>query len=72
MAPIGALAVVEAGELRLQAVVLSSDGAQRIVASDACEPADAEGLGSRVADELTKLGAADLISGSRNQVSNES
>jgi hydroxymethylbilane synthase len=68
MAPIGALAVVEGGELRLQAVVLSSDGAQRIVASDACEPADAEGLGHRVADQLTKLGAAQLISGSRHQV----
>jgi hydroxymethylbilane synthase len=72
MAPIGALAVVEAGELRLQAVVLSSDGAQRIVASGACDPADAEGLGSSVADQLTKLGAAQLISGSRNQVPNES
>ena len=72
MAPIGALAVVEGGELRLQAVVLSSDGAKRIVASDACEPADAEGLGHRVAAQLTKLGAAQLISGSRNQVPNES
>jgi hydroxymethylbilane synthase len=72
MAPIGALAVVEHGELRLQAVVLSSDGAQRIVARGASQPADAEGLGSRVAEELTKLGAAKLIGGSRGQVSNES
>ncbi len=72
MAPIGALAVAEHGELRLQAVVLSPDGAQRIAASGACEPADAEALGCRVADQLTKLGATQLISGSRGQVPNES
>jgi hydroxymethylbilane synthase len=72
MAPIGALAVIEGGELRMQAVVLSSDGAQRITASGACRPEDAEGLGNRVAAELTKLGAAKLISGSRGQVPNES
>lgn len=65
MAPIGALAVVERGILRLQAVVLSSDGSQRISANDVGDLGDAKAVGDRVADHLTKLGAAELISSSR-------
>jgi hydroxymethylbilane synthase len=65
MAPIGALGIVAEGVLRLQAVVLSSDGTQRIAAHGEGKPADAEALGRRVADQLTKLGAANLISSSR-------
>ncbi|HEX4414027.1 MAG TPA: hydroxymethylbilane synthase [Lacipirellulaceae bacterium] len=65
MAPIGALAVVEQDMLKLQAVVLSADGSQRIGADALGEPAEADVLGQRVADELTKLGAAKLISSGR-------
>jgi hydroxymethylbilane synthase len=65
MAPIAALGIVEKVELRLQGVVLNSDGSQRIAANEVGRPSDAEGLGRRVADQLAKLGAARLISGSR-------
>jgi len=65
MAPVGALALIDAGRLRLQAVVLSADGAQRLAASDAAEMDDAEALGRRVAEALISQGAAKLIAQAR-------
>ncbi len=65
MAPVGALGLVDAGQLRLQAAVLSADGAQRLAASDVAGLDDAETLGRRVADGLIEQGAAALIAGSR-------
>ncbi len=66
MAPIGGLGWVEGAELRLSAVVLSADGAQRLAASEVGSPDDAEGFGVRVADVLLSQGAAKLIASSRN------
>jgi hydroxymethylbilane synthase len=66
MAPIGALGRVEAGQLYLSAVVLSADGARRLVAMNKDRLSEAESLGVRVADELLAQGAAELIASSRN------
>jgi hydroxymethylbilane synthase len=65
LAPIGALAIIENGRLRLTAVVLNSDGSRRLNASDDAAPADALDLGRRVADALLAQGAAELIAASR-------
>jgi hydroxymethylbilane synthase len=66
MAPVGALARSEAGELRLSAVVLSADGVRRLTASDVGPSSEAGALGIRVADALLAQGAAELIAASRN------
>jgi hydroxymethylbilane synthase len=65
LAPIGALAQIGSGRLQLSAVVLSRDGSQRLAASDAAPPVDAEELGRKVAESLLALGAAELIAESR-------
>lgn len=67
MAPVGALATIEAGDVRLQAVILSVDGRSRLHASGTAAISDAEQLGRRVADNLIQRGAADLIASSRMQ-----
>lgn len=67
MAPVGALAVVEGHALKLQAVVLSADGSQRLFANDAGTPHEASDVGRRVADALLAQGAAELIAGSRSE-----
>jgi hydroxymethylbilane synthase len=65
MAPVGALGLVENGQLLLQAAVLSSDGGRRLVATDSGLPGDAAELGKRLADVLIKQGAAELIARAR-------
>lgn len=65
LAPIGALGQIQNGVLRLVAVVLSADGKQRLIASEAAAPGDASALGRRVAENLLGQGAADLIATSR-------
>lgn len=65
MAPVGALAAVEGRALKLQAVVLSADGLQRLFANDAGTPHEAADVGRRVADALLAQGAAELIAGNR-------
>jgi hydroxymethylbilane synthase len=70
MAPIGACARLEGGQLRLSAVVLNADGTRRLEVHDSTErPAatDAEQLGCRVADALLSRGAAELIAASRTR-----
>lgn len=67
MAPVGALARVEAGTLHLSAVVLSPDGARRLAANKTGSPSEAETLGRSVADALLAQGAADLIAAARRQ-----
>jgi len=63
-APIGALADVvegEAGdELWVRAVALSHDGALTVRKSASGDPADAVGVGTRLAKEMLEDGAADL------------
>lgn len=65
LAPIGALGEIHNGILRLVAVVLSADGSQRLVASEAAAPEDAVRLGEQVAKSLLAQGAAELIAASR-------
>ncbi|MCE9606644.1 MAG: hydroxymethylbilane synthase [Planctomycetia bacterium] len=66
LAPIGAWGRVEPdGRLHLSAVVLRSDGSERLFAHQSSEPNAALELGQRVADELLAHGAARLIAGSR-------
>ncbi len=63
-APIGALAEVVEGEdgeeLWLRAVALSPDGALSVRMSATGDPADAAGVGDRLAKEMLADGAADL------------
>ena len=63
-APIGALADVVEGEdgeeLWVRAVALSPDGALSVRMSATGKPADAEGVGTRLADEMLADGAAGL------------
>jgi hydroxymethylbilane synthase len=65
LAPIGALARIANGQLRLSAVVLDPNGSRRLDASGAASSADAISLGRRVADDLLVHGAAELIDASR-------
>jgi hydroxymethylbilane synthase len=66
LAPVGALArVASDGKLQLSAVVLSRDGAKRVSADDADAVAAAEALGRKVAEDLLRQGAAELIASSR-------
>jgi hydroxymethylbilane synthase len=63
LAPIGAWARLEAGQLTLSGVVLGADGVRRLAAeARGLEP---EILGRQVADALLAQGAADLIAASR-------
>lgn len=67
LAPIGAWGRIENdGKLHLSAVVLRSDGSQRLFAHQAAEPSDAVELGHRTAEELLAHGAARLIAMSRD------
>ena len=63
-APIGALADVVEGEdgeeLWVRAVALSHDGALSVRKSASGDPADAAGVGTRLAKEMLEDGAADL------------
>lgn len=65
LAPVGAWARVARNRLELKAVVLSPDGAQRIVASGDGEPMAAQDLGRQVAEQLLSQGASDLIAGTK-------
>jgi hydroxymethylbilane synthase len=65
MAPVGALAHVEAAEIQLSAIVLSVDGTRWLVANGTAPVVEAEALGRRVADELVDQGASDLIAAAR-------
>ena len=64
-APVGALADVVEGEdgdeLYLRAVVLAGDGSVEIRRSAVGDPADAAGVGRRLADEMLADGAAVLM-----------
>ncbi len=59
--PIGAWGRVENGNLLLDVVVLSPDGAQRMWEKDSGSPEEAEAIGKRVAQKLRDCGAAALL-----------
>jgi hydroxymethylbilane synthase len=67
LAPVGAWGRVDPAGLRLDAVVLSRDGSQRITASSTGPWDDAPALGRRVAEQLLESGAAALIRTIREQ-----
>ena len=65
LAPVGAWGRVENCALKLDGVVLSGDGRQRIVSSSSGPPSSAAELGQQVAEQLIAQGAEDLIAASR-------
>ncbi|MEQ8790161.1 MAG: hydroxymethylbilane synthase [Pirellulaceae bacterium] len=65
LAPVGAWAHMAGEQLTLDAVVLSPDGDQRLLASSAGAPAEAEALGEKVARDLLQRGATELIHAAR-------
>lgn len=65
LAPVGAWGRIEEDALRLDAVVLSGDGRQRLAAQGAAALAQAEKLGEDVARDLLAQGAADLINAAK-------
>jgi hydroxymethylbilane synthase len=65
LAPVGAWGRVEVSQLKLDAVVLSGDGQQRLIASGSDAPEADEAIGEKVAKLLLDQGAAELISQSR-------
>ena len=60
-APLGVITEVNGDEFRLEAVVLSLDGQQRITASGTAPLSDAENLGIEVADALRSQDASELL-----------
>jgi hydroxymethylbilane synthase len=66
LAPVGAWArELPDGQLRLDAVVLSADGKQRLTAGAATADGDGPDLGAEVAGQLLAQGAGGLIAASR-------
>ncbi len=65
LAPVGAWGRIESGQLRLDGVVLSADGKQKVSASDAATPENSAALGQRVGEHLLEQGAGELINASR-------
>jgi hydroxymethylbilane synthase len=65
LAPVGAWGRCEKDRLRLEAVVLSFDGKQRLFGAGEAALSEAEQLGRQVAEDLLRQGAAKLIAGSR-------
>ncbi|HEY2837689.1 MAG TPA: hydroxymethylbilane synthase, partial [Pirellulales bacterium] len=62
LAPIAALGSIQAdGQLRLVAIVLSGNGKRRLAAEGVGTPDEAEPLGQRVAEDLARQGAIELI-----------
>lgn len=60
-APLGVKTRLAANQLRLEAVVLSTDGKVRLFAAADGMPADPESLGDQVARELVKMGAGKFV-----------
>ena len=59
--PIGALADVSGHDVRVRGVVVSPDGARMVRASASGPVADAEHVGNRVAEDLLREGAGDIL-----------
>lgn len=60
-APVGVKTSLQGTELQLEAVVLSPDGTERLVANGTANAQNAVALGRQVAEELHQQGAARLI-----------
>lgn len=68
--PLGAIAQVQNNMLTLHASVLSPDGKTKIQTAKVGDPASAEKLGFEAAQEVLRIGAADLIQLWRNLYEN--
>lgn len=62
MAPVGALATITGGTLRLEGWVGALDGSKVIQASIEGDPAECADLGAELAEDMLSQGAAELIS----------
>lgn len=60
-APLGALTALEDGQIRMQAVLLSSDGKRRLEADSVAAISEADQLGQALAAKLLDLGGGDLV-----------
>ncbi len=65
LAPVGAWGRIEADQLALDGVVLTSDGSQRISAAGSGSPDRAGAIGAELAKQLLDEGAADLMASCR-------
>jgi hydroxymethylbilane synthase len=65
LAPVGALAVAKSVRMRMEAVVLSPDGRQRLTARGEIHDDVGEVLGELIAKDLLEQGAEDLIEGAK-------
>jgi len=66
-APLGVATYAEGGQLSLEAVVLSHDGRERLIALRRGPLSDPDSLGNELADELLRQGAAKLIDEARHE-----
>ena len=67
IAPIGAWARQDNGSLKLDGVVLSADGTQKVSASASADAEACEELGIRTANELLAQGAGELLDNAREE-----
>jgi hydroxymethylbilane synthase len=66
--PLGALATIVGGNMDLQAVVCSPDGGRVVRAQTGGPVADAASLGRRVAEQLAREGATEILDEVRRQI----
>ena len=65
LAPVGAWARAEDQRLRLDAIVLSADGTQQVTAAATTEAHESKELGERVAEDLLRQGADQILANAR-------
>lgn len=65
--PVGALATVESGSLKIQAAICSLDGSRVVEGSEEGTPDRAEQLGALLAQSLLERGGAAILEGIRKQ-----
>ncbi|WP_034343948.1 hydroxymethylbilane synthase [Deinococcus misasensis] len=61
MAPVGALATIEKGILKLEGAIAAPDGSTVIRASIEGDPEECEALGEELAEDMLQQGAKDLV-----------
>jgi hydroxymethylbilane synthase len=63
--PLGAIAMLDSGTLRMHGVVASPDGRRTIRCEASGPQKDPVGVGTRLADELVRAGASEILDGVR-------
>lgn len=66
MAPVGALATIQGGVLRLEGWVAALDGSKVIQASIEGDPAECADLGAELAEDMLGQGAAELVAAAQD------